>query len=101
MEIHEATMMIKLERVQALQFEITEDPMRARSLGDELIIKVREACEANPAMRNEIIANGNAWLVDMFAKFGGRGEWDRAEQFQYLLRRLSAEVGEVPPDYYD
>lgn len=94
-------MMIQLERAQALQFEITEDPMKARGLGDELMTNLREACEASPGLKNEIIANGNAWLVDMFARFGGRGEWHHAEQFQYLLRRLSAEVGEVPEDYYD
>ncbi|MGM7774413.1 hypothetical protein ACSVHC_00060 [Arthrobacter sp. KNU-44] len=101
MELHEMTMMIKLERAQELQFEITEDPMKARSLGDELMTKLLEACEANPARRDEIIANGNAWLVDMVARFGGRRQWDLAEQFQYLLRRLNVEVGEVRAGYYD
>lgn len=100
-ELDEMTMMIKLERAQELQFEITQDPMKARSLGDELMAKLREACEANPAMKTEIIANINAWLIDMFSTFGGRRQWDLAEQFQYLLRRLSTEVGEVPPNYYD
>lgn len=101
MEVDELTMMIKLEKAQALQFEITADPKKARSLGDELMTKLREACDANPARRNDIIATGNAWLVEMITKYGGRREWDVAEEFQYLLRRLSAEVGEVPPNYYD
>lgn len=101
MEPEDRTMAIKLERAQQIQFQISADPMKARVLGDELISKLYEACHANPPRKNNIIAAVNTWLREMIIKFGGQNQWDLAEQFQYLLRRIDSEVGEVPSDYYD